>query len=154
MILYGLALAGGALLLEWLDYKHAVRAWSTELYVGIVAILFVALGIWVGNRLTPQPRGTVFERNDAAIRSLGISDRECEVLDLLASVGSRAGPFFVRTKSFCRSRSQFMSSRCRSCWIRSCWTSSATRSTCAATLSRTSVVTAAVERWTASCAPQ
>lgn len=85
MILYGLALAGGAFLFEWLDYKHSMRAWSTELYVGIVAILFVALGIWIGNRLTPQPRGTAFERNDAAIRSLGISDRECEVLDLLAS---------------------------------------------------------------------
>lgn len=85
MILYGLALAGGAFLFEWLDYKHSMRAWSTELYVGIVAILFVALGIWIGNRLTPQPRGTAFERNDAAIRSLGISDREREVLDLLAS---------------------------------------------------------------------
>lgn len=85
MILYGLALAGGAFLFEWLDYKHSMRAWSTELYVGMVAILFVALGIWIGNRLTPQPRGTAFERNDAAIRSLGISDRECEVLDLLAS---------------------------------------------------------------------
>jgi DNA-binding NarL/FixJ family response regulator len=50
-----------------------------------VAILFIALGIWVGNRLTPQPRGPAFERNNAAIRSLGISERECEVLDLLAS---------------------------------------------------------------------
>ena len=85
MILYGLALAGGALLLEWLDYKHMMRVWSTELYIGIVALLFIALGIWVGNRLTLQPRGPVFERNDAAIRSLGISDRECEVLELLAS---------------------------------------------------------------------
>lgn len=85
MILYGLALAGGALLLEWLDHKHAVREWSTELYIGAVAVLFVALGIWVGNRLTARRHGPVFERNVAAIRSLGISDRECEVLDLLAS---------------------------------------------------------------------
>jgi DNA-binding NarL/FixJ family response regulator len=85
MILYGLALAGGALLLEWLDYKHAVRAWSTQLYVGIVAIIFIALGIWVGSRLTAKPRSPDFERNMAAIHSLGISGRECEVLDLLAS---------------------------------------------------------------------
>ena len=85
MILYGLALAGGAFVLEWLDYKHAVRAWSTELYIAIVAILFIALGMWLGNRLTTRSRGPAFERNIAAIRSLGISDRECEVLDLLAS---------------------------------------------------------------------
>lgn len=85
MILYGLALAGGAFVLEWLDYKHAVRAWSTELYIAIVAIPFIALGMWLGNRLTTRSRGPAFERNIAAIRSLGISDRECEVLDLLAS---------------------------------------------------------------------
>lgn len=85
MILYGLALAGGALLLEWIDYKHTVHDWSTELTIGLVAIVFVALGIWVGNRLTARPRSPVFERNAAAIRSLGISARECEVLDLLAS---------------------------------------------------------------------
>jgi DNA-binding CsgD family transcriptional regulator len=85
MVLYGVALAFGALLLEWLDYKHMVRAWSTEVYIGIVAILFITLGIWVGNRLTPQRRSPAFERNNAAIRSLGISERECEVLDLLAS---------------------------------------------------------------------
>lgn len=85
IVLYGLALAGGAFVLEWLDYKHAVRAWSTELYIAIVAILFIALGMWLGNRLTTRSRGPAFERNIAAIRSLGISDRECEVLDLLAS---------------------------------------------------------------------
>ena len=84
IIPYGAALAGGALLLEWLDYKHAVRQWSTEFTFGLVAVLFIALGIWVGNRLTARPRGPGFTRNEAAIRSLGISERECEVLDLLA----------------------------------------------------------------------
>jgi DNA-binding CsgD family transcriptional regulator len=85
IIPYGLALAAGAFLLEWLDYKHAMRAWSTEIYIGIVAFIFVSLGIWVGNRLTARPRSGSFERNLAAIQSLGISMRECEVLDLLAS---------------------------------------------------------------------
>jgi DNA-binding CsgD family transcriptional regulator len=85
IILYGLALAAGALLLEWLDYKHAVREYSTEFYIAMVAIVFIALGIWVGNRLTARPRRPGFERNSAAIKSLGISERECEVLDLLAS---------------------------------------------------------------------
>jgi DNA-binding NarL/FixJ family response regulator len=84
MILYGLALAAGMLLLEYLDYKHVVHAWSTEFYVACVAVIFVALGIWVGNRLTAKPRER-FARNDAAIRTLGISAREVEVLDMLAA---------------------------------------------------------------------
>ncbi len=84
IILYGIALAGLAFILEWLDYKHAVHAWSTEFYVTCIAVVFVILGIWVGNRLTARPRGA-FARNDAAIASLGISVRECEVLDMLAA---------------------------------------------------------------------
>jgi DNA-binding CsgD family transcriptional regulator len=85
IIPYGLALAAGAFLLEWLDYKHMVRAWSTELYVAAIAIFFAVLGIWAGNRLTRQPRNSPFVRNDAALRSLGISERECEVLELLSA---------------------------------------------------------------------
>jgi DNA-binding NarL/FixJ family response regulator len=84
VILYGIALAALAFLLEWLDYKHAVHAWSTEFYVACVALVFVALGIWVGNRLTAKPR-LDYARNEAAIASLGISARECEVLEMLAA---------------------------------------------------------------------
>lgn len=84
IILYGIVLAALAFLLEWLDYKHSVRAWTTEFYVACIAIIFVALGIWVGNRLTAQPR-QAFARNDVAIASLGISARECEVLEMLAA---------------------------------------------------------------------
>jgi DNA-binding NarL/FixJ family response regulator len=84
VILYGIALAALAFLLEWLDYKHAVHAWTTEFYVACVALVFVALGIWVGNRLTAKPR-LDYARNEAAIASLGISARECEVLEMLAA---------------------------------------------------------------------
>ena len=38
-----------------------------------------------GDRLTPRPAPAGFERNEAAIRSLGLSPRECEILALLAS---------------------------------------------------------------------
>lgn len=84
VLIYGVALAAIAFLLEWLDYKHAVHAWSTEFYIACIAVIFVALGIWVGNRLTARPR-QAFARNDAAIASLGISARECEVLEMLAA---------------------------------------------------------------------
>jgi hypothetical protein len=75
---YGVAFAVVAFLVEWLDYQHSVHLWSTEFYIGSIAVLFVALGIWVGHRLTARPRET-FARNDAAIAALGISARECEV---------------------------------------------------------------------------
>ena len=84
IILYGIALAAVAFLLEWLNYKHVVHRWSTEFYIACIAVICVALGIWAGNRLTARPR-QAFARNDAAIAALGISPRECEVLDMLAA---------------------------------------------------------------------
>lgn len=84
IIVYGIALAAAAFLLEWLNYKHAVHRWSTEFYVICIALICVALGIWAGNRLTARPR-PAFVRNDAAIATLGLSARECEVLEMLAA---------------------------------------------------------------------
>jgi DNA-binding CsgD family transcriptional regulator len=85
VILYAVALAAGAGLLQWLEYRYVTRAYSAEIYVALVAAGFVALGIWVGRRLTPAPPVGGFVRNEAAIRSLGLSPRECEILALLAS---------------------------------------------------------------------
>lgn len=84
IVTYGFAIAAMVLVLEWLDYRQAMRIHSTELYAVAIAVIFAGLGIWLGNRLTAQPRPSLFERNTAAIASLGISPRECEVLDLLA----------------------------------------------------------------------
>ncbi len=84
ILAYGMALAALAFLIEWLGFKHSVHSWSTEFYITCVAIIFVVLGIWVGNRLTARPR-MAFARNNAAIASLGISARECEVLEMLAA---------------------------------------------------------------------
>ncbi|HEX8125288.1 MAG TPA: helix-turn-helix transcriptional regulator [Allosphingosinicella sp.] len=87
ILLYALALAAGAGVLQWLEYRFLTRSYSVEIYVALVAAGFVALGIWIGRRLTPGPPAARegFVRNDAAIRSLGLSPRECEILALLAS---------------------------------------------------------------------
>ena len=82
---YALALALAAVVLEWLRYRHATRIDSTEIYVAILALGFIILGIWLGRKLSPQPRPVEFRRNDAAARSLGLTERECEILALLAS---------------------------------------------------------------------
>lgn len=85
ILLYALALALAATALTWLDYRHAVHAFSTQIYIALIAIGFAALGLWAGAKLTARPAAGPFQRNDAAIRSLGLSPRECEILDRLAS---------------------------------------------------------------------
>ena len=56
VLLYGIALAVLSLLLDWMDFRNATHLWSTQFYVLCVALLFAALGIWLGNRLAPRPR--------------------------------------------------------------------------------------------------
>ena len=85
VILYAVALALAAAALQWLEYRYLVRSFSTEIYVVLIAFGFAALGLWAGRKLTPRPSNGHFERNDAAIRSLGLTARECEILGLLAS---------------------------------------------------------------------
>jgi len=84
ILAYGLALAAIGAFLEWVQLRHFMHLLRTESYVALVAVVFVAIGVWVGIRLTPAPRAPSFERNAAAIASLGLTPRECEVLDRLA----------------------------------------------------------------------
>ncbi len=84
VVLYGLAIAAGALALELLEYQFVVRRFGFEIYVGLVALGFMALGVWAGMRLAPARAREAFERNQAALDALGISAREVEVLELLA----------------------------------------------------------------------
>jgi len=85
ILLYAVALAVAVAALQWLEYRYATRTFSTEIYVALLAVGFISLGLWAGVRLTPRPRADDFTRNDAAIRSLGLTPRECEILELLAS---------------------------------------------------------------------
>lgn len=84
ILLYGALLAVFSLLLAWMDFRHLTRAWSTEFYVLVIAVLFAGIGVWLGNRLAPRAHKPAFERNEQALAYLGISPREQEVLDLLA----------------------------------------------------------------------
>lgn len=85
VILYAIALALAVAGLEWLEYRHVTRTFSTEIYIVLLAAGFATLGLWAGHRLTRRPAPPGFERNDAAVRSLGLTPRECEILGLLAS---------------------------------------------------------------------
>lgn len=84
IVVYGVAVAGGALLLQWLEYRTLVRMGSTPLYVTAVALVFIVLGIWIGYRLARPEPVEGFEKNEQALGYLGITPREYEVLELLA----------------------------------------------------------------------
>lgn len=85
LAVYALALGVGTFVLEWLDYRHFTQSFPTDVYLALVALGFVALGVWAGRRLTPGPAPARFERNEKAVAALGLTPRECEVLELLAS---------------------------------------------------------------------
>lgn len=85
VMLYALGLAAGAFLLQWLQYNYLVHTFPTEIYIGLIALGFAALGVWAGMRLARRPASATFEKNTAALASLGITPREQEVLALLAA---------------------------------------------------------------------
>jgi len=88
IILYGLAMAVFIFLLKYLEYRLLIHDLSTEIYVGIIAITFTALGIWAGIRLTRKKVMVTdgnFIFNEKELQRLGISKREHEVLELVAS---------------------------------------------------------------------
>ena len=84
-LLYGSGLAVGVFLLQWLEYQHWLRRFSTEFYLVFLSTTFTVFGIWIGHKLTQKPPTSQFTRNTQALRELAISDRESEVLTLLAS---------------------------------------------------------------------
>jgi DNA-binding CsgD family transcriptional regulator len=83
---YGAILAVASLGLEWLQYRYLVRTYSFEVYVALIAVAFLGLGVWAGARLFRRaPPAAPFELNSRVQQTLGISERELEVLGLLAA---------------------------------------------------------------------
>lgn len=83
--IYGAVLAFTAILLEWLQYRAAMRMLDPDYYAIGLALIFTAIGIWVGLKLTQRREPGAFQPNAAAIAALGISAREAEVLKLVAA---------------------------------------------------------------------
>jgi DNA-binding CsgD family transcriptional regulator len=95
VLIYGIALAAGAFVLDWLQYATVTKVFAGEFTIGLIALGFTALGIWAGYRLTPRTVSPAFARNDAALKSLGVTDREFAVLQLLA--GGQSNKEIART---------------------------------------------------------
>jgi DNA-binding NarL/FixJ family response regulator len=84
ILIYGAILAIGSFSLEWLQYRFLVRAYPTEAWLALVALGFMGLGVWIGAHLFRRAP-TSFEANTRVQETLGISEREFEVLELLAA---------------------------------------------------------------------
>ena len=96
ILIYGLI--GGILIavLKWSEYRFLVVEHSLEIYGGLIAATFAALGIWLGLKLT-RPRETVLikevaipvtgpiELNKDKQEQLSITARELEILQLIAN---------------------------------------------------------------------
>lgn len=87
ILIYGIAMAVLIGLLKFVEYRFLVRDIPLEFYIGIVAVMFTALGIWAGLRLT-RPKiietRAPFFLDESNLRKVGISKREYEVLELIA----------------------------------------------------------------------
>lgn len=83
--IYGCVLALAAIALQWVEYQFWARTHSEEVYVALIAAGFLGLGVWVGARIFRRPTAGPFEPNVRAQASLGITEREFEVLKLLAA---------------------------------------------------------------------
>lgn len=87
IIVYGVSLATLVAVLNYIEYRFLVRDLSQEVYVGAIAVIFTALGIWAGPRLLKRKVVVVrpdFVLDQRALERLGISKREHEVLELMA----------------------------------------------------------------------
>lgn len=93
VLVYGLL--GGVLIaaLKVIEYRFLVLEHSLEIFGGLVALIFSALGIWLGLRLTrgrivvrevPVKVNEPFVRNEAKAAELGITPRELEILQAMA----------------------------------------------------------------------
>lgn len=85
IVLYGVLLAGAALLLQWLDYQRLARTRWDEIYAVGIALAFLALGVFTGARAFAGARAPVFDGNPKALATLGISARELVVLQELVA---------------------------------------------------------------------
>ncbi len=96
-IIYSICLALLLFLLKWLELRYIIFDHSFEIYIGFIALIFTALGIWLALKLSkPKIKTVVVEKevyitrngefvpDTAQIAQLQLSKRELEILNLMA----------------------------------------------------------------------
>ena len=96
-IVYSISLAFLLFLLKWLELRFIIFDHSFEIYIGFIAVIFTALGIWLALKLSKPKFETVvvekevyvnrnenFVLDTSLVAQLALSKRELEILSLLA----------------------------------------------------------------------
>lgn len=107
---YGASLALLLFLLKWLESRLILINSRLDIYIGSIAVIFTALGIWLALKLLKPKVETIiiekeiylerehFEPDQNQSENIGISKRELEVLQLMSQGLSNqeiAGQLFV-----------------------------------------------------------
>ena len=91
IILYATALAALVFFLKIIEYRFLVRDLTLEIYLALIAVLFTVVGVWAGLNLIKKKTVIVtvpvgdFRLDEKKLDELGITKREHEVLECLAS---------------------------------------------------------------------
>jgi DNA-binding CsgD family transcriptional regulator len=102
IILYSIILGILVFALKWMQWKFLIVDHSVELYVGLVAVFFTLLGLWLSTHFTKE-KAIIIEKevpvlaslneagiDEQALLQLNLSKREQEVLALLVLGQSNA----------------------------------------------------------------
>src|SRR5436853_3595351 len=100
-IVYSVCLALLLVLLKWLELRFIIFDYSLEIYIGVIALLFTGLGIWLALKLSkPKIKTVVVEKevyitrnehfalNESLVAKLELSNRELEILRLMSEGNS------------------------------------------------------------------
>lgn len=84
ILIYGITLGIILLILNSIEYFFWVKFHFMEIYIGLIAAIFLGLGIWFGRKKQIIQTIAVYIPNELTnFEELGISKREFEVLKLV-----------------------------------------------------------------------
>jgi DNA-binding NarL/FixJ family response regulator len=85
VIIYGVLMALTVAIYKYLEFQFIARTISNELTITLIALLFAGAGIWFGLRFRNNKVEKISLKPRVEIsKKLGITERELEVLELLA----------------------------------------------------------------------
>jgi NarL family two-component system response regulator LiaR len=106
ILLYGAAMAVLVFILKWLQWTYLITDNSLDIYIGLIALFFTFLGVWIANQLTKPKVETKIETvvvekkiyvsqppdalNSDELKKFNLTTREYEVLTLLTQGRSNA----------------------------------------------------------------
>lgn len=103
ILVYGAAMGVLVFLLKWLQWKYLIADHSIEIYGGVLALIFTALGVWIANQWAGERVETVIVEKEVLLEvpvtdevkfhqllALNLTERELEVWKLVSKGYSNA----------------------------------------------------------------